>query len=186
MKLNRIWLSPGLGILVVCLGFPALAHAWQVKQEPAEESRLSHEDSMAAFEAATCPPEGVKYKAWTDKKQHPTPEAPEDKALIYVLRPTGTGRKIKTTLAVDGTVVGINRGNNYFFFTLDPGKYYFCSQAENPTIMQVIVEAGQPYYFQQKTRKETGTIHSGFVRLNEEEGKAALANIHPSFFKEKN
>jgi hypothetical protein len=41
-------------------------------------------------------------KVDTDKKQHPTPASPPDKAMVYVIRPTGMGGKIQTKLAVDG------------------------------------------------------------------------------------
>ena len=76
-----------------------------------------------------CGTEKVNYKASTDKKQHPTPEAPTDKALIYVLRPTIFGMKINSKIAADGDWKGVNRGKTYFFFTVEPGERYFCSES---------------------------------------------------------
>jgi hypothetical protein len=91
----------------------------------------------------------------TDKTQHPTPEPPPDKALIYVLRPTMMGNKLQTKLSVDQRWVGVNRGNNYFFFTFDPGEHYFCSTAENRSVLALKVEAGKTYYLQQHVRIES-------------------------------
>jgi hypothetical protein len=51
-----------------------------------------------------CGTEKVNYSAKTDKKNHPTPNAPADKAMIYVLRPTIIGLKINSKLAV--TAIG--------------------------------------------------------------------------------
>src|SRR6266852_5062574 len=67
----------------------------------------------------------VKYVTDTDKKRHPAGEQAADKSLIYILRPAMMGNKIQTKLAVDGEWKGANRGNNYFFFSLQPGQHYF-------------------------------------------------------------
>ncbi|MBZ5684784.1 MAG: hypothetical protein LAP86_07095 [Acidobacteriia bacterium] len=48
-----------------------------------------------------------------------------------------------TKLAVDGDWKGVNRGNNYFYFTLEPGEHYFCSAAENHSVLTLKVEAGK-------------------------------------------
>jgi hypothetical protein len=122
----------------------------------------------------------VMYVAGTDKSTHPTPEPPEGKAMIYVLRPTILGNKVQTKLAVDGEWKGVNRGNNYFFFPLDPGEHHVCSQSENHSIETITVEAGKTYYLQQH-------IHMGMVKarnsveiLSDVDGRKALAKCHPS------
>ncbi len=87
--------------------------------------------------------------AATDKKQHPLGEPAPGKALVYVVRPTMMGNKIQTKLAVDAQWAGVNRGHNYFFLQLDPGQHYFCSKAENKSVLAVRVEAGKTYYVEQ-------------------------------------
>ena len=132
-----------------------------------------------------CGTKNVNYKATTDKKQHPTPEAPEDKALIYVLRPTIIGYKINSKLAVDGEWKGVNRGKTYFFFTVEPGERYFCSESENQDYLKLNVEAGKTYYLQQKVEMGMWKARTNLVVMTEEEGKKKLKDVHLSIFEEK-
>lgn len=132
-----------------------------------------------------CGTKDVNYKATTDKKQHPTPDAPEDKALIYVLRPTIIGYKINSKLAVDGEWKGVNRGKTYFFFTVEPGERYFCSESENQDYLKLNVEAGKTYYLQQKVEMGLWKARTNLVVMTEEEGKKKLADVHLSVFEEK-
>ena len=127
----------------------------------------------------------VNYKADTDKKQHPTPEAPSDKALVYVLRPTMMGNKVQSKVAVDGEWKGTNRGNNYFFFTVEPGEHYFCSQSENQDYLKLTVEAGKTYYLQQKVKMGFMKARTDIVVMTDEEGKKKLKDVHLSIFEVK-
>ena len=96
--------------------FSAGAQARSQKEEDKEPV------NQQELEMKACGPKDAKSSADTDKKNHPTPEAPSDMGIIYVVRPTMMGNKIQTKLAVDGKWLGVNRGNNYFFFTLAPGR----------------------------------------------------------------
>ncbi len=127
----------------------------------------------------------VNYKASTDKKQHPTPDAPSDKALIYVLRPTLFGNKVQSKLAVDGEWKGVNRGNNYFFFTVEPGERYFCSKSENQDYVKLNVEAGKTYFLQQKVEIGFMKARTSLVVMTEEKGKEKLADVNLSIFEVK-
>ncbi len=132
-----------------------------------------------------CGTKRVNYKASTDKKQHPTPEAPTDKALIYVLRPTIFGMKIHSKLAADGEWKGVNRGRTYFFFTLEPGEHYFCSESENQDYLKLNVEAGKTYYLQQKVELGVWKARTNLVVMTDEQGKDKLKDVHLSVFEEK-
>ena len=158
----------------------------QPKKEAEEEEPKTPADKAARDELIkkACGPQ-IGHSASTDKKQHPTPEVPADKALIYVIRPTMMGNKIQTKLAVDGKWVGVNRGNNYFFFTLDPGEHYFCSTAENKSVFAMKVEAGKTYFLQQKIRMGFMKASNKLEAISDEEGKKGLAKCHPSSFAEK-
>lgn len=164
---------------------PALSAQEKPKQEKeADEDEPKTPADKAAREELikkACGPD-VDHKTSTDKKQHPLSEAPPDKALIYVLRPTMMGNKVQTKLAVDGQWVGINRGNNYFFFTLAPGEHYFCSQAENKSVFAMTVEAGKTYYLQQKIRMGFMKASNRLELISKEEGEKGLAKSHPSSF----
>ena len=132
-----------------------------------------------------CGTKEVNYKADTDKNQHPTPEAPADKALVYVLRPTMMGNKVQSKVAVDGDWKGTNRGNNYFYFTVEPGEHYFCSQSENQDYLKLTVAAGKTYYLQQKVKMGFMKARTDIVAMTDEEGKKKLKDVHLSIFEVK-
>ena len=142
----------------------------------------SEETTSKEVEIKACGPQAneVNYSAGTDKKNHTTPEQPSDKALIYVLRPSMMGNKVQTKLAVDGNWKGVNRGNNYFFFTLDPGEHYFCSKAENQSVLKLKVEAGKTYFVQQHVRMGMMKARNKIEPMSDDEGKTKLAGLHLS------
>ena len=174
-----------LGLLVPSVAVLAAGPAQQKEQDEDEPKTEADKAKQKELEAKACGPENVKHSARTDKKQHPTPEPPADKALIYVLRPTMSGNKVQTKLGVDGKWMGVNRGDNYFFFTLEPGEHYFCSQAENKSVLALKVEAGKTYYLQQKIRFGWMKARNKLVVLDEAEGKTGLAKCHLALFEEK-
>ena len=180
-----VWLLV-LALLVPSAALMAAGPAQQKEKEEDEEEPKTEADKakQKELEAKACGPD-VKHSARTDKKQHPTPEPPADKALIYILRPTMSGNKVQTKLGVDGKWMGVNRGDNYFFFTLDPGEHYFCSQAENKSVLALKVEAGKTYYLQQKIRFGWMKARNKLVVLDEAEGKTGLAKCHLALFEEK-
>ncbi len=173
-------------LVAASLAIPAGSLVPQQKEPPkgeAEQEEPKTEADKAKqkdLEQKACGPAEVKHSVETDKKQHPTPEAPPDKALIYVIRPTMSGNKVQTKLGVDGQWMGVNRGDNYFFFTLAPGEHYFCSQAENRSVTALKVEAGKTYYLQQKIRMGWMKAGNKLVVLDEAEGKTGLAKCHLS------
>ena len=171
------------------LAAPAALSAQDKPKKPAEadEDEPTTPADKAARDALigkACGPQ-MGHSVSTDKKQHPTPAAPADQALIYVIRPTMMGNKIQTKLAVDGRWVGINRGNNYFFLTLPPGEHYFCSTAENKSVLAMKVEAGRTYFLQQKIRMGFMKASNRLDAIGNEEGTKGLAKSHPSSFAEK-
>ena len=147
----------------------------------ADNKKDSQEQSSKELELKACGPKEneVDYSAATDKKQHPIPEQPSDKALIYVLRLSMIGMAIQSKLAVDGDWKGVNQGNNYFYFNLEPGEHYFCSEAENRSVLKVNVEAGKTYYLQQHISMGVAKARNKIELMTDEEGrkKAATANL---------
>ena len=139
-------------------------------------------DSQPARELKACGPKEkeVKYSADTDKSQHPTGTPAADTALIYVIRSTMFGNKNQTKLAVDGEWKGVNRGNNYFFFTLKAGEHYFCSQSENRSILVLTVEAGKTYYLAQTIHMGMWKARNDVVVIGDDDGQKELAKAHPS------
>lgn len=188
---KRLSLFAVLLLACLCVVAAPNGHTQQAGQKPAAEKDDDEPKTGAEklkqkeLEQRACGTKEVKYKADTDKKQHPVPEAPPDKALIFVVRPTLWGNKIQTKLAVDGEWKGVNRGNNYFFFTLDPGEHYFCSDSENRSVVALNVEAGKTYYLQQKIRVGFWKARNKLAVLDEAEGKKGLSESHLSVFEVK-
>ena len=147
-----------------------------------EINRPQSEPEMQALARKACGTTSVDYDAETKKDQHPTPEAPSDKALIYVMRTTIIGYKIHSKLAVDGNWMGTNRGKTYFFFTLDPGEHHFCSESENQDGVTFTVEAGKTYYLQQQVKAGMWKARTKLALLDDERGKKELADLNLSVF----
>jgi hypothetical protein len=183
-------------VILSFIAAPAVTVAWSSpqakttqkddkKKEPAtdpdDDGKLTAEERKD-YEAKGCGPKDAKHSASTDKKSHPLPTPPADKALVYVVRPTMLGNKIQTKLAIDGKWVGINRGNNYFFVTLDPGEHYLCSTAENRSVLKLTVEPGRTYFLQQKIRMGFMKASNRLELIDEPEGKVALDKTHLSSF----
>jgi hypothetical protein len=203
MTLKTSWRL--LAVLLICvLAVPPPALSWPVapqaqekeqKEQEKEEGKgddVEEEPKTPAdkamkeeWEKKGCPAADVKFKTETDKSRHPMAEASKDKATVYVVRPTKWGNKVQTKMAVDGKWMGVNRGNNYFFFALDPGEHYFCSKAENRSVLKLKVEAGKTYYLQQKVKMGFMKARNQVVQIDEEQGKVALGKTHPSTWEEK-
>jgi uncharacterized protein DUF2846 len=174
----------------LALAAPAGSFQEQEKKQKAEKEEdepktESEKAKKKELEQKACGLKEVDYKARTDKKQHPAPDPPSDKAAVYVIRPTMMGNKVQSKLAVDGEWKGVNRGDNYFYFNLDPGEHYFCSKAENSSVLSLKVEAGKTYYLQQKIQMGFMKARNKLVALNDEEGKKGLAKCHLSIAEEK-
>jgi Protein of unknown function (DUF2846) len=110
----------------------------------------------------------------TFTKDHPMGEVQEDKALVYVVRPTSMGMAIKSFFFCDDDILGINKGSSYFFAQVDPGKHVFWSKSENVDALELEVEAGRTYYLQQHVRMGAFKARTKLEVLGEGEGKAAL------------
>jgi hypothetical protein len=153
-------------------------------QAPAAEANIEGKDvgelSEDEIEAKACPAVNVDFDVDTDKDTHPTPEVPADKSLVYVLRPTMLGHKIQSKLAIDGQWVGVNRGRNYFYVMLGPGPHYFCSKAENTSVLALRTEAGKTYFVEQKIRMGFLKARNKLALMTEREGREELEDCHPS------
>lgn len=159
-------------MLVLTLAAPAFCQKDNEDQTPSNKER--------ELRACGTKDNEVNYVADTDKDQHPTGTQDADTALIYVIRSTKYGNKVQTKVAVDGEWKGVNRGNNYFFFKLPPGEHYFCSKAENRSILVLTVEAGKTYYLGQSIHMGLMKARNDIVVLDDAEGQKELAKANPS------
>ena len=167
-------------LLITC----ALAVSGAFAQGPnsGAATRPQSEADKETLRVKACGTEAVDYDAETRKNEHPTPDAPADKALVYVMRTTIIGYKIHSKLAVDGKWMGTNRGKTYFFVTLDPGEHFFCSESENQDAIALTVEAGKTYYVQQQVKAGMWKARTKLAILDEAKGKKELEDLNLSVF----
>jgi hypothetical protein len=103
---------------------------------------LAQDSAASALEAAGCGPSDVRFEVKTDKKQHPTAQPETGKALVYVIGDAWDDHVAvhigtpPTRFGIDGTWVGANGYRSYFFFSVEPGDHYLC------TNVQAITEGG--------------------------------------------
>ena len=108
-----------------------------------------------------------------DKDQSMGDAAP-DKALIYVVRPAKKGSAVKSFFFCDEDLLGINKGRSHFFAQIDPGKHLFWSKSENVDALELEVEAGETYYFQQQVKMGAMKARTKLALLTQAEGKELL------------
>ena len=187
MRLHVLVRLGGVVLLSGVLGMP-LGSSWQEKRE-AQNEKEEAKRRQKELEEKVCGPEGVEHWAESDKKQHPTPEAPPDKALIYVIRPSSMGARFyQSKVAVDGQWVGVNTNNTYLFFTLEPGEHHFCSQMKpmGKGLVILRVQAGKTYYFFVQQNASGGWKgRTELVLTSESRAQQALKKAHLSVFREK-
>lgn len=144
--------------------------------------------SPAQTDMFGCGPEKQKFNITIHKGQHPMPEPPPGKAVVYVFRakkyPDSARRfSLRTLLSVNGKWVGVNRFQTYFYFEADPGLLRLCSKLEKrpPVFMNLTVEAGKSYYI----RQWVVFFDHEITQVPEQEARRLLAKCDYAAFKGK-
>ena len=151
-----------LGVLLFAM--PMIAHG----QDAQDAAALAH--------AAGCGPNEVEFNVKTDKNQHPTPQPEAGKAMVYVfdtikLDPGLVIGTVTLRIGLDGSWMGANHGDSYFYFPVDPGDHRVCAQWQSSldsrsklaSAASLTAEAGQVYYF--RAIADARTRDRGAVRL---------------------
>lgn len=133
-------------------------------------------------------------------KQHPPAPKPQDgKALVYVVQtmvdgPPILGNKATTRLGVDGSWVGANHGDSYFFFSVDPGEHSICTDWQSAlytrsglaSAADLNAQAGGIYYFRIRVRDVTnyrqGEVEIAPIAKSEARlllGNSEFSSSHP-------
>jgi Protein of unknown function (DUF2846) len=134
------------------------------------------QDAATLARAAGCGPSSVEFKVKTDKNQHPAAEPEAGKALVYVfdtvkLDPGLVIGTVTLRVGLDGSWVGANHGDSYFYFPVDPGDHRICAQWQSTferlsklaSAISLTAEAGQVYYF--RAIADARSHDRGAVRL---------------------
>jgi hypothetical protein len=134
------------------------------------------QDAATLARAAGCGPSSVEFNVKTDKNQHPAAEPEAGKALVYVfdtvkLDPGLVIGTVTLRVGLDGSWVGANHGDSYFYFPVDPGDHRICAQWQSSferlsklaSAISLTAEAGQVYYF--RAIADARSHDRGAVRL---------------------
>lgn len=90
------------------------------------------------------------------------PPAPQDKAVVYFVRPSALGFAINFTYLDSATVIGRFNGPKYIRYECKPGTHLFWARSENRDFIEAEVEAGKIYFIE--ATPKMGAVKAG-VRL---------------------
>ena len=110
----------------------------------------------------------------TVSKEKKTGELADDHGVVYFVRPGFMGKAVKIWAFVDDIAVGANKGKQYTFATVEPGKHVFWSKAENVAAVEIEIEGGKAYYIQQKPKMGGMKTRVKLLVLDEAAGRAAI------------
>ncbi len=132
---------------------------------------------QAAFAAAGCGSDKVKFDVKTDSHQHTVAQPQPGKALVYAFEDfPHTGAEIggvTTVFGLDGTWIGANHDNSYFFFSVDPGDHKLCASVQSSVpgtsklkaAASLTAEEGKVYYFRTSVLHVTDPNRPAEVKL---------------------
>lgn len=130
-------------------------------------SGFAQELSVAAAESACGPADtqfAIKIKLGPRALQQPDP----GKALVYVIEDQKFSaiNDVTARVGLDGVWVGANRGDSYFFFSVEPGEHHLCTDwisgflrdGRLVSLAPLTAEAGKTYFFRVRTSGGKGSI----------------------------
>ena len=98
---------------------------------------------------------------------------------IYVIRPGLTGLGIATEIRDNGTIVGNNGPHGFLCWERAPGSVTITSTAENVSVIQVTVQAGQVSYIVEKLNFGWISTVNRLDVVSEEQAAVALKKCEP-------
>ena len=135
--------------------------------------------------APGCGANNVKFSVKIDKAQHPAAQPGKEKAVIYFLEDDSnfeSNPRPTTRLGIDGTWVGANHGDSYFYVSIDPGEHHLCASwqswvgfhmRETGAAAHFDAEPGKSYYFRVRNTwlREHGVTHVELTPVDSDEGQ---------------
>jgi hypothetical protein len=112
----------------------------------------------------------------------------EGKALVFIVRPTIMAFAIPMRVDCDSFQVGWISAKTFLYTMLDPGSHTLKALAENEFHLDINLEAGKTYYFEEQIKMGFAYARTKLKQLDEEEGKKKLdkcsisgTNRYPNF-----
>jgi hypothetical protein len=93
--------------------------------------------AQRAAVASACGPENVRFKVKRDDSTRTSVQAEAGKSRVYFVSDAGTSATVgypTTKLGIDGTWVGANHGNSYFYASIEPGDHHLCAALQSSLV----------------------------------------------------
>ncbi|HXH71608.1 MAG TPA: DUF2846 domain-containing protein [Mariprofundaceae bacterium] len=101
-------------------------------------------------------------------------QASQDKALVYVVRPSSLGGAVRFNVYLDDkqdeSEMGYTRGGQYIYFYADPGSHMIRSLAENWAEIELNLEAGKVFFIQQNPEMGLMFARNSLFQIQQIEG----------------
>lgn len=103
---------------------------------------------IAQVQSSFCGPSKEKFTIVKHEGKHPLPNAPPDKALIYIISWSRVKPLYRERVSANGKWVADLRNKNYSYFEAEPGLLKFCThyRVSSESYLFLTVEAGKTYY----------------------------------------
>lgn len=152
---------------------------------------LAQNQATSSSPDAACGQFDVHFDIKKDSSQHIAQLEP-GKALVYVIQDEDHPDCLKcdttTRVGLDGSWVGANNEDSYFYFSVDPGEHHLCANrlpqlgvtAKPISLLGFTAEAGKTYYFRIHAvyGGDRGASYSDLGAVNPDEAKY-LISISP-------
>ncbi|MBI5208184.1 MAG: DUF2846 domain-containing protein [Candidatus Firestonebacteria bacterium] len=116
-------------------------------------------------------------------KENPVrPKISEDKALVFILRPSFIGFMVPFRVYLDNKPIGLTKGKTYFFFYASAGKHILKTVAGNTTEIELTLVSGKKYYIKQNIILDKIAPKNNAVLISEEEGEEIIKSTKMLFF----
>lgn len=99
---------------------------------------------------------------------------PNNKALVYVVRPKSLGGAIRFTVDCDNRYIGSTVGRRYIYSIQDTGKHKIVSHAENSSELEISLDVNQKYYIEQVPKFGIWIARNRLELIDESKGKKKL------------
>jgi len=127
---------------------------------------IAQDSTTQTAVAPGCGTTDTRFEIKKDKSRHPAAQPESGKAVIYFVEDDTEFEahpQPTTRIGLDGTWVGANHGNSYFYLPIDPGEHHLCAEWQSAfargrqsAAAHFTAEAGQSYYF---SVKNTWLLH---------------------------
>ena len=98
---------------------------------------------------------------------------------VYVVRPSGSGRLILSSIYANDKLIGTSRGVSYFCWEMKPGLLDLTVKGENADTLSLKTKPGETYYVLQRAKAGMVGLRSKLRLLSKTEGITKLKKCEP-------